>query len=348
MSLGFPLFPESASTTSGQVDALYLFLVAVSAFFSLLIAASVIYCAVRYRRREPDQVGSTFHANLLMEVTWTIIPLIIVLGVFFWGARVFFVQRATPDDALEITGIAKQWMWKFQHPDGRREINELHVPVGQPVEIRLISQDVIHDLFLPAFRTKTDVLPGRYTTLWFEATKPGTYHLFCAEYCGAEHSRMTGQVVVMEPAAYEDWLAGGAQPTVPPAEAGAQLFTELTCDTCHIEGEGGRGPSLHGLYGTEEELADGSTVVVDDSYLREAILTPAETIVAGYQPIMPTYKGQISEANVLKLIAYIRSLGTPQPTQGPSPAVELPSEDRPQDSPPGDEGPPEASSEETP
>lgn len=348
MSLGFPLFPESASTTSGQVDALYLFLVAISAFFSLLIAASVIYCAIRYRRREPDQVGSTFHANLLMEITWTIIPLIIVLGVFFWGARVFFVQRSTPDDALRLTGIAKQWMWQFQHPDGRREINELHVPLGQPVEIRLISQDVIHDLFLPAFRTKTDVLPGRYTTLWFEATKPGTYHLFCAEYCGAEHSRMTGQVVVLEPGAYEEWLAGGAQPTLPPAEAGAQLFTDLTCDTCHIEGEGGRGPSLHGIYGTETELADGSTVVVDDGYLRRSILTPADQVVAGYQPIMPTYKGQISEANVLKLIAYIQSLGDEAPPGGTRPAASPPARDPSPPSRDDDGSSAGASTEETP
>ena len=306
--IDFPLFPESASTTSGQVDALYLFLIAVSAFFSLLIAASVIYCAVRFRRKSDDEIGGTFHANLLMEITWTIIPLFIVLGVFFWGARVFFQMQYAPPDALEITGIAKQWMWKFQHPDGRREVNELHVPVGQSVRVQLISQDVIHDLFLPAFRVKTDVLPGRYTSLWFEATKPGSYHLFCAEYCGAEHSLMKGRVVVMEPGEYEAWLAGGAGPSLPPAEAGAQLFQQLTCNTCHVDDDIGRGPSLHGIVGEEVQLADGSTVVVDDGYLRESILTPAAKVVAGFQPIMPTYKGQISEENILKLIAYIKSL----------------------------------------
>ena len=308
MPLEFPLFPEAASTTAGQVDALYLFLIAVSALFSFLIAASVIYCAVRFRRRSPDEVGGTFHANLLMEVTWTIIPLFIVLGVFFWGARVFFNQRYAPPDALEITGIAKQWMWKFQHPDGRREINEIHVPVGQPVRIQLISQDVIHDLFLPSFRVKTDVLPGRYTDLWFEATKAGSYHLFCAEYCGAEHSRMIGQVVVMEPGEYESWLAGGAATSRPPAEVGAELFVQLTCNTCHTESASGRGPILRGLVGSEVRLSDGRTVEVDDAYLRESILEPASKVVAGFQPIMPTYKGQISEENVLKLIAYIKSL----------------------------------------
>ena len=308
MQSGFPLFPESASTMAGKVDALYLFLVAMSAFFTVLIAASVIYCAVKFRRKHADEVGDSFHANMLLELTWTIIPLIIVLFVFFWGARVFLLQVRPPANALEIQATGKQWMWRFQHPEGQREINALHVPVGQPVRVEMISEDVLHSLFFPAFRTKMDVVPGRYTTLWFEATKAGTYHLFCTEYCGTEHSKMIGQVVAMEPEAYERWLAGGAQNERPPAEAGADLFRGIGCDTCHVEAGGGRGPSLRGVYGHEVRLASGRTVVADNSYLRRSILEPTADIVAGYQPIMPTYKGQISEENIFRLISYIRSL----------------------------------------
>ena len=308
MQSGFPLFPESASTMSGKVDALYLFLVAMSAFFTVLIAASVIYCAIRFRRKHADEVGGSFHASMVLELTWTIIPLIIVLFVFFWGVRVFFQQARPPANALEIQATGKQWMWRFQHAEGQREINALHVPVGQPVRVEMISEDVLHSLFFPAFRTKMDVVPGRYTTLWFEATKPGTYHLFCAEYCGTEHSGMIGEVVALEPEAYERWLAGGAQAEKPPAEAGADLFRGIGCDTCHVEGGGGRGPSLRGVYGHEVALADGRTVVADNTYLRRSILEPGADLVAGYQPIMPTYKGQISEENIFRLVAYIRSL----------------------------------------
>jgi cytochrome c oxidase subunit II len=312
MPMEMPLFPESASTFSGQVDALYLSLVAMSAFFTVLIAASVIYCAVRFRRRTEDEIGGTFHANLMLELTWTIFPLGIVLFIFFWGTRVAFVQFRPPADAMEIYGIGKQWMWKFQHPEGQQEINTLHVPVGQPIKVTLISQDVIHSLFIPAFRTKMDVLPGRYSTVWFEATKTGTYHLFCAEYCGTEHARMIGQVVVLPPEQYQRWLAGGAAEVRAPEEAGAQLFTQLACDTCHTDTPGARGPSLHGLYGSRVPLEDGSTVLADQAYLRESILDPMARIHAGYPPIMPSYKGQISEENLFRLIAYIRSLADPQ------------------------------------
>jgi cytochrome c oxidase subunit 2 len=308
MQSGFPLFPESASTVAGKVDALYLFLVAMSAFFTVLIAASVIYCAIRYRRKSPDEVGGSFHASMLLEITWTIIPLLIVLFVFFWGARVFFIQVRPPAGALEIAATGKQWMWRFQHPDGQREINELHVPVGQPVRVEMIAEDVLHSLYVPAFRVKMDVVPGRYTTLWFEATKAGTFHLFCTEYCGTEHSKMIGSVTAMEPEAYERWLAGGAPDDKPPAEAGAELFRNIGCDTCHLEGGGGRGPSLRGVFGTEVQLASGRSATADLSYLRRSILDPAADVVAGYQPIMPTYRGQISEENIFRLVSYIRSL----------------------------------------
>jgi cytochrome c oxidase subunit 2 len=279
----------------------------------------VVYCAVRFRRRAPDEVGGSFHASMLLEVTWTVIPLLIVLFVFFWGVRVFFAQYRAPEGALQITSTAKQWMWRFQHPDGQREINSLHVPVGQPVRVEMISEDVIHSLFIPAFRTKMDVVPGRYTSLWFQATKPGRYHLFCAEYCGTEHSGMIGEVVVLEPEEYERWLAGGAQADRPPAEAGAALFASIGCNTCHFEGGGGRGPSLRGVFGHEVMLANGQRVVADGSYLRRSILDPSAQVVAGYQPIMPTYRGQISEENIFRLIAYIKSLaaGHGEPAAAP-------------------------------
>jgi cytochrome c oxidase subunit II len=309
MQSGFPLFPEAASTMAGQVDALYVFLVAMSAFFSLLIAASVVYCAVRYRRRSPDEVGGSFHASMVLEVTWTIIPLGIVLFLFFWGARVFFLQVEPPANALELTATGKQWMWRFQHPEGQREINALHVPTGQPIRVEMISEDVLHSLYFPAFRTKMDVVPGRYTTLWFEATKPGTYHLFCAEYCGTQHSGMVGWVEVMTPEDYEHWLAGGAAADKPAAAAGADLFASIGCNTCHVEAGGGRAPSLRGVFGRQVQLSSGQTIVADASYLRRSILEPPADVVAGYQPIMPTYKGQISEENLFKLIAYIKSLG---------------------------------------
>jgi cytochrome c oxidase subunit 2 len=325
MQSGFPLFPEAASTMAGQVDALYVFLVAMSAFFSLLIAASVVYCAIRYRRRSPDEVGGSFHASMVLEVTWTIIPLGIVLFLFFWGARVFFLQVEPPANALELTATGKQWMWRFQHPEGQREINALHVPTGQPIRVEMISEDVLHSLYFPAFRTKMDVVPGRYTTLWFEATKPGTYHLFCAEYCGTQHSGMVGWVEVMTPEDYEHWLAGGAAADKPAAAAGADLFASIGCNTCHVEQGGGRAPSLRGVFGKQVQLTSGQTVVADASYLRRSILEPPADVVAGYQPIMPTYKGQISEENLFKLIAYIKSLGeaggTPAPAAAPAAAA---------------------------
>jgi cytochrome c oxidase subunit 2 len=318
MRSGFPLFPEAASTMAGQVDALYVFLVAMSAFFTLLIAASVVYCAVRYRRRSEDEVGGSFHANMLLEVTWTVIPLAIVMFLFFWGARVFFLMVKSPPNALEVTATGKQWMWRFRHPEGQREINTLHVPAGQPVKVELISEDVLHSLYVPAFRTKMDVVPGRYTTLWFEATKPGTYHLFCAEFCGTQHSGMVGSVVVLSPEDYEHWLAGGVQADKPPAAAGADLFASIGCNTCHVEAGGGRAPSMRGLFGTQVQLGNGQAVVADASYLRRSILDPTAQVVAGYQPIMPTYKGQISEESLFDLIAYIKSLGGEAPRTAPA------------------------------
>jgi cytochrome c oxidase subunit 2 len=234
---------------------------------------------------------------------------------FAWGASLYFRFSTAPSHALSLYVVGKQWMWKIQHPEGRREINELHVPVGQPVKLTMTSEDVIHSFFVPAFRMKMDVVPGRYTTTWFEATKAGEYHLFCTEYCGTEHSRMIGRVVVMEPVEYEQWLSGGngaaRAPGEAPEVAGARLFQEQRCMTCHGGPIGGMvlGPPLAGLFGTPVKLRNGETVIADESYIRESILNPTAKLVAGYQPLMPTYQGQISEEGVLQLIAYIRSLG---------------------------------------
>jgi len=313
----FSLFPEQASTVAGQVDALYFFLVALSAFFSVLIAAAVVVFAIRFRRGRERQVVPTWEGLLALELTWTIIPFLIVLVIFGWGARLFITLQTPPEDALQVYAVGKQWMWKVQHVEGRREINELHVPVGRPVKLVLTSEDVIHSFFVPAFRVKQDAVPGRYTSLWFEAEKVGEYHLFCAEYCGSQHSRMIGRVVVMEPAAFQEWLAGGtgtAGDETSMAAAGHKLFEQLGCATCHQGDSGSRGPSLVGLYDKQVALADGSAVVADEAYLREAILNPQASVVAGYQPIMPTFKGLVSEEGLLQLITYIKSLQATEKT----------------------------------
>jgi cytochrome c oxidase subunit II len=304
---GTPLFPESASTMASRVDALYFFLLAVSIFFSLLIAGLIVFYAVKYRRRAADSVGSEIRGGLVLELTWTIVPLLITMVIFVWGASVFFAMARPPDETINIYVVGKQWMWKFQHLDGQREIDELHVPVGRPVKLIMTSEDVIHDVFVPAFRIKADVVPGRYTNLWFQSTKPGRYRLFCAEYCGTKHSGMIGQVVVMEPSEYQTWLSGGAAEGSL-ASAGAKLFQDLACNTCHRPDAQGRGPVLEGLFGKTVTLQNGETLTVDEAYVRESILQPAAKIASGFQPIMPTFQGLVTEEQLLELIEYVKSL----------------------------------------
>jgi cytochrome c oxidase subunit II len=309
---GIPLFPERASTMAGRVDALYFFLVGLAVFFSLLIAGLIVFYAIKYRRRAPGDIGANIHGSLLLEIGWSGIPLLITMVIFVWGASVFFAMARPPDEATSIYVVGKQWMWKVQHLDGQREINELHVPIGRPVKLIMTSEDVIHDFFVPAFRVKADVLPGRYTTIWFEPTKPGRYHLFCAEYCGTKHSGMIGQVVVMEPSEYQTWLSGGA-PEGSLASTGAKLFADLACNTCHRPDAQGRGPVLEGLFGRTVALQSGETVTVDEAYVRESILTPAAKITGGFQPIMPTFQGLVTEEQLLALVEYVKSLkGLPQ------------------------------------
>jgi len=305
--LGFPLFPDQASTVAARVDALFYFLVAVSVFFASLICILIIVFAVKYRRRSEDEKPPAILGNLRLEILWTAIPLGLTMVMFVWGAKLFFVIYHPPINSLEITVVAKQWMWKVQHPEGRLEIDELHVPVGRPIKLTMTSQDVIHDFFVPAFRVKKDVLPGRYTTVWFEATKAGEYHLFCSQYCGTQHSGMVGRIVVMEAPHYQTWLSGGTT-GMSLAAAGEKLFQTLGCVSCHADNDTGRGPSLAGLFGKAIQLQGGKSVIADEAYIRESILEPQAKIVAGYPPIMPTFKGLISEEGILQILAYLKSV----------------------------------------
>ncbi len=326
MREALPLFPVRASTIAGEVDALFWTWVAISAFFSLLIAGAIFYFFIRYQRRHSGEFGSEDHSSMTLEIVWSVIPLVITLVMFAWGTKVFFEQSRPPANATEYFATGKQWMWKFQHPSGKREINNLHVPVNRPIKLTMISEDVIHSFYVPAFRVKQDVLPGRYTTVWFEATRPGQYHLFCAEYCGTEHSLMGGSVYVMEQSEYEDWLAQTSAAGAAAGATGEELFAALACDTCHFEGSRARGPDLAGVYGSEVELAGGGTVTADEDYLRESILNPQARIVAGYQPLMPTYQGQVNEEQLLQLIQHIKTLqsreGESEGEAGALPAAE--------------------------
>ena len=309
MQPGTPLFPVQASTVASRVDNLYFFLVAVSAFFAVLVTVLVIVFAIKYRRRHANEIGAPIHGSLALELVWTGIPFIIAMVMFVWGASVYFAIVRPPAETLDIYAVGKQWMWKFQHRGGQREINELHVPINTPVRIILTSEDVLHDLYLPAFRVKMDAIPGRYTQLWFNATKAGRYHLFCAEYCGTKHSGMIGSVYVMQQNEYQAWLTGGAAEGSL-AQQGEKLFTDLACITCHSAASGQRGPVLEGVFGSTVELASGERVTADAEYIRESILNPQAKIVAGFPPIMPTFQGQVNEQQVLALTEYIRSLSS--------------------------------------
>jgi len=303
-----PLFPEQASTFAWQVDALYFYLIAVSAFFTIGIVAAIVFFAVKWREKERYSTPNQIHGSMALETTWSVIPFIISMTIFLGGALIFYNQYSPPSNSMEIYVVGKQWMWKFQHSTGQREINELHVPVGRKVKLTMTTEDVLHDVFIPAFRTKADVIPGRYSYIWFEATKPGKYHLYCAEYCGLNHSGMGGWVYVMEQRDFDNWLAGNVSGQTP-VEAGRDLFeNKLGCASCHQQNSQGRGPTLTGVYGSEQKLTTGQSVVADDEYIRNSILNPTSQIVEGYQPIMPTFKGQVTEEQLVSLVAYIKSL----------------------------------------
>jgi cytochrome c oxidase subunit II len=311
-----PMFPERVSTVAASVDALYLFLVSISGFISVLIFVLILYFGIKYRRRPDNEIPQEGEPGPVLEATWIIVPFLIFMATFVWGAAIYFRQSREPDDALDIYITAKQWMWKAQHPSGQREINTLHVPVNRPIRLTMASEDVIHAFYVPAFRVQADVLPNRYRKTWFQATKVGRYHWFCAQYCGTAHSQMIGWIEVMEPSAYQNWLAGGAEGSL--ASQGEILFRKYACNTCHTNEATGRGPVLAGLYNAPVQLSDGSVVTADDNYIRESITNSQAKIVKGFQPIMPLFQGQISEEDLLKLVAYIKSLTVPAPATAPA------------------------------
>ena len=302
-----PLHPEQASTIARSVDQLHFFLTGVTLFFTALIFGTIFYFAVKFRRRSPDEIPPQIEGSLPLELVWTLIPAALTVFMFLWASSLYFRNSRPPIASTEMFVIGKQWMWHLQHPEGPREINELHVPLGVPVKLTMTSEDVIHDFYIPAFRVKKDVIPGLYTSIWFQATKLGTYHFFCAQYCGTQHAGMIGWVFVMTPADYAAWLRSQPKPESM-AAMGERLFTEFNCAGCHGKGAAARGPSLAGVYGGAVRLQDGRAVTADDAFIRQAILQPASVPAAGYPPIMPAYVGQLTEEQVLQLIAYIKSL----------------------------------------
>jgi len=305
MSKFLPLWPDQASTMAKQVDALYIYLLLVAGVMTALIFVGILVLAIRYRRAR-SRHAQQIEGSIILEIAWSAIPLFVMMTFFIWGAVIYFQERTPPADATEVYVVAKQWMWKIEHMEGQREINELHVPTGQNIKLIMTSQDVIHSFFIPAFRLKQDVLPGRYTTLWFKAIRPGRYHLFCAEYCGTMHSGMGGDIVVMEPQDYAQWMAAGS--SAPLQETGKELFSSLGCATCHRSDVQGRGPNLQGVYNMPVLLEDGRTVIADENYVRESIVNPTAKIVSGFKPVMPTFQGIVSDEQLNALVAYVKSL----------------------------------------
>lgn len=315
-----PLFPEAASTFAWQVDLLYVYLILISVFFTVIIVAAIFYFGLKYREKEKFASGAEIHGSITLETVWSIIPFIISMTIFLGGAIVYYHQTTPPQDAMDVYVVGKQWMWKFQHSTGQREINELHVPVGRKVKLTMTTEDVLHDLSFPAFRTKADVVPGRYTYLWFEATKPGKYHIFCAEYCGLNHSGMGGYVYVMEQSEFDNWLSGNVSGQTP-VEAGRDLFeNKLGCASCHAGGPAQRGAKLEGIFNHDVKLVGGQTVKADEEYIKNSILNPSGQVVEGFQPIMPTFKGQVTEEQLMSLVAYIKSLSGDQNANSTTPA----------------------------
>jgi cytochrome c oxidase subunit II len=310
-----PFHPPTASSIAEGVDELHYFLTAITLFFTVLIFGVIFYFMIKYRRRSEDEIPPETEEHLPLEIAWTVIPALICVVIFVWSSSLYVRNARPPAASTHVYVIGKQWMWHIQHPEGPREIDELHVPVNVPIQVTMTSQDVIHDFYIPAFRVKKDVLPGRYSTLWFEATKVGTYHLYCAQYCGALHSQMIGWVYVMPQADYAAWLASGTN-NQSMAQQGARLFTQLGCSDCHLAEGTGRGPSFVGLYGKTEKLKSGESRQVDEDLIREAIVNPNSVTLPNYPPIMPTYKGQVTEEQVLQLIAYVKSLGAQERTNG--------------------------------
>jgi cytochrome c oxidase subunit 2 len=314
--MNFLIFPTAASTGATQTDELFFLLLGLSAFVLAIVFLPMIFFLFKYRRGKMADRAEQNLPTKKIEITWTIIPTLIALVFFALGAKAYFNEEVPPANTLEINVVGKQWMWKIQHQEGNREINELHLPVNRAVKLTLASEDVIHSFYVPAFRIKQDVVPGRFTTEWFQPTKIGAYHFYCSEYCGTDHSKMEGTVFVMSPIDYENWLAhGNVRSTL--AQSGENLFRQLGCSGCHVNSKAVHAPPLEGLYEKLVPLSDKTFVRADDKYIRDSILLPNSQIVAGYQPLMPTYEGHISEENLLQLIAYIKSIGNESPPKNP-------------------------------
>lgn len=312
----FPILPEAGSKVAEQTDHLYWGLLCASAAVLLLVFIPIIAWLFKYRSGKPADRRPRVLPEMKIEITWTVIPTLIFMCFYAWGAKHYFTIERPPPDAMELNVVGKQWMWKIQHPEGNREINELHVPVGRTVKLLMTSQDVIHSFFLPEFRIKQDVVPGRYTTEWFQPDKLGTYHLFCSEFCGTSHSHMVGRVVVMSVADYQNWLIQGNTGSTL-AQSGERLYRELGCSGCHEGKSVVRAPPLQGVYGKPVPLNDGEVVTADEAYLRDSILFPAKQIVGGYTNDMPSFNGKISEDELLEVIAYLKSLATQAPQVTP-------------------------------
>ncbi len=308
---GSIFLPPQGSTISGEVDSLFGFIFIVSIILFVLVVGLTVFFAVRYRRRGKVALTSGVTQNLPLEMLWTGIPLILVLVVFVWGFQTYMKMHVVPKDALEIKVTGQKWFWSFDYPNGASSVNELVVPEGKPVKLLMSSKDVIHSFFVPSFRVKMDVVPNRYTVTWFEAKGVGTHDLFCTEYCGTGHSDMIGTVRVLSEREFNTWLEESSGPAEgEPLDAyGKKLYTSRACNTCHsVDGSKLVGPSFKGIYGSQAMLSDGSAVTVDENYIRESILKPQAKIVAGYDPVMPTYQGILKSRDIDALIAYIKSL----------------------------------------
>ena len=302
----FALFPPQASAIAPYMDAFYFFLLLISLVGLVLVGLMVGTFSIMFRKEKNPQ-ATHIEGSTLLEATWTIIPLALFMVCFVWGALLYFRIYNPPTNAMNIYIVGKQWMWKAEHPGGQHEINALHIPVGRNVQLTMISQDVFHSFSIPAFRVKREVIPGRYSTVWFRATQPGTYHLFCTQYCGTLHSSMIGDIVAMSPDDYEKWTAGSTSGQSL-AQNGERLYASLGCNSCHSGTAGARGPNLAGIYRSKVMLAGGRTVTADDEFLRGSILNPTTHAMAGYAPIMPTYQGQVSEEGLIDLVEYIKGL----------------------------------------
>jgi cytochrome c oxidase subunit II len=310
----FHLFPPQASTSAHEVDTLFFALTLISLFFIAVIFLPIAFFCIKYRRGSPADRSNPSTGSDIVELGWTTLPMLMGLALFAWGALDYFRIEQRPANALDVDVVGKQWMWKVQHAEGKREINELHIPVDRTVALTLISQDVIHSFFVPAFRVKQDVVPGKYTSEWFKPTRPGEYHIFCSQYCGTQHAQMIGRVVVMQPRAYENWLKTGQQ-TESILRTGERLFHDRGCSGCHALNSRFHAPLLQGLYRKPVPLADGTVVTADDQYLRDSILQPAKQITAGYDNIMPSFSGHLTEEEIMQLIAYVKAIGNQEPPQ---------------------------------